>query len=108
MSVNRRAFIAGALGVLATPALSHGKIHEVAIRDFGFEPEQLTVHPTDQIRFTNHDLAPHTATARDKSWDAGVMKSGETVTLTVDQDWAGDYYCILHPSMTATLAIENH
>lgn len=108
MSVNRRVFMAGAMGVLATPALAHDNVREVAIRDFGFEPERLTVHPHDKIRFTNHDLVPHTATALDESWDTGVLETGEEVTLTVGADWTSDYYCVLHPSMTATLVLEDH
>lgn len=113
MKLNRRSVMAGALGGLMAPALAlrahaHDQMHDVAIRNFAFEPETLVVHPTDKIRFTNHDLAPHTATATDGRWETDELARGDSVTLTVTEDWTGDYFCAFHPAMTATLKIENH
>jgi plastocyanin len=105
MILSRREFTAGALGVLATPALAHARVHQVEIRNFAFVPERLEVRTGDRIRFTNHDLAPHTATADDDSWDSDTLEGGETVELTVTSKWSGAYYCAYHPQMKATLDI---
>ena len=112
MTLNRRSVLAGALGGLMVPTLAsrvlaHDKHFKIAIRDFEFEaPDGLIVHPTDRITFTNHDLSPHTATASDGSWDTGELKKGESITLTVTEDWNSDYFCAFHPTMTAKLMIE--
>lgn len=105
MSVSRRAFMAGAGAALAAPAFAHDPVHEVAIRGFAFQPAALTVRAGDHIRFANHDLAPHTATATDGSWDTGPLQAGESVTLTVDKEWGGTYFCVFHPHMTARLSV---
>ena len=110
MTLDRRSVIAGGLGILIAPALgtrSHagGTLHEVAIRDFVFEPDQLRVAIGDRIRFTNHDLVPHTATADDGSWDTGTLDQDQSAELQVTPDWTGAYFCAYHPAMTATLEI---
>lgn len=90
---------------LAFPSGAQCRLHEVAIRGFVFEPDRLPVEIGDKICFTNHDLAPHTATALDGSWDTGTLEQGQHSELTVTTDWTGDYFCGHHPSMTARLEI---
>ena len=59
----------------------------------------------EQIRVTNSDLAPHTATANDESWDTDTLENGHSIELTVAAEWTGDYYCAYHPKMKAMLMI---
>ncbi len=111
MTLNRRAFVAGALGgalpLFTTHALAkEGHRHEVSIRNFVFEPDILEVKVGDRIKFTNHDLAPHTATADDGSWDTETLDQGQSIELTVTASWSGSYFCAYHPAMTATLTIK--
>ena len=103
--MKRRQFMACTGAAFAAPVFAHDKEFNVEIRGFDFELPQEEVHPTDRITFTNHDLTPHTATANDGSWDTGILEKGDSITLTVDETWTGDFYCVLHPAMTGTLAI---
>jgi plastocyanin len=110
MILTRREFTAGALGVLATPALATsaiagGQMHEVEIRNFAFHPDQLEVRHGDQICFTNSDLTPHTATANDGSWDSGTLEGGDRLVLEITSEWTGGYFCAYHPQMKAALVI---
>ena len=110
MKLDRRTFVAGALGGALPLVTTHaraaqGHRHEISIRNFVFEPENLTVMPGDRVLFTNHDLAPHTATADDGSWDTETLDQGQSVELTVTADWSAGYFCAYHPTMTATLTI---
>ena len=110
MTLSRRAVVAGlaslAGGALVpATALRAAAVHDVAIRNFTFEPPVLSVRHGDSIRFTNLDLAPHTATADDGSWDTGTLEKGQSATLTVSADWSLYYFCAFHPAMTARLII---
>ena len=49
------------------------------------------------------DLAK-TATARDGSWDSGIIEAGSAWQTTVTPTMLGGYFCAFHPSMTASLA----
>ena len=87
-------------------AVSVGSTSEsVAIRDFAFTPGNLQVPVGAKVTWTNYDDAPHSATAKDGTWDTGILSKGESKTLTFDK--AGDYtyYCTVHPSMVARLQV---
>lgn len=80
------------------------RTHEVSIREFRFEPRALTVAAGDTIRWVNHDPVPHTATARDSTWDSGEIPAGaERRTVVGAGD--SDYFCIYHPTMTGSLDV---
>ncbi len=84
---------------------SGGTANTVDIRDFAFSPGNLQVPVGATVTFTNDDSAPHTATAKDGSWDTGILNQGQSKTITFDK--AGDYtyYCKIHPSMVARLQV---
>lgn len=83
-----------------------GATESVAIRDFTFSPGNLQVPAGANVTWTNYDAAPHTATARDGSWDTGTLNKGESKTITFDK--AGDYayYCRIHPNMAARITVK--
>jgi plastocyanin len=77
----------------------------VSIRDFTFTPGNLQVPVGATVTFTNYDDAPHTATAKDGSWDTGILNKGESKTITFDKPGDYTYYCKVHPSMVARLQV---
>lgn len=80
--------------------------HQVEIRKFKFSPERIEAKPGDTIIWTNFDIAPHTATANDKSWDTGTIKKGESKSLLVTKDLHRDYFCRFHPHMKAGIQLQ--
>ena len=77
----------------------------VAIRDFTFTPGNLRVPVGANVTWTNFDDAPHSATAKDGTWDTGILSKGESKTLTIDKTGDYTYYCTVHPSMVARLQV---
>ena len=73
------------------------------IREFEFVPAVLQVSAGDRIVWTNFDIVPHTATAKDESWDTGKLDKGEHAEILVTADFAGGYFCRYHPSMEAEI-----
>jgi len=80
--------------------------HEIAISGFAFDPDVLVAKPGDTVRWTNHDIAPHTATAVDGSWDTGPIAGGASAQITVNADMHLDYFCRFHPIMNGSLKLE--
>lgn len=80
--------------------------HAVDIKKFKFAPDILAVKPGDVIIWTNFDIAPHTATANDESWDTGTLKKGESHSMPVTQDMHLEYFCRFHPHMKASLQLK--
>ena len=77
----------------------------VAIADFAFDPETVTVDAGTKLTWTNDDQAPHTATADDGSFDTGTLKLDDTGAVAIDQPGTYTYYCRFHPFMKGTVEV---
>jgi plastocyanin len=89
----------------ATVALG-GADRIVDIRDFAFRSAKLEIPAGARVTFRNHDGAPHTASAKDDSWDTGVLTDGGASTLSFYRRGDFPYYCKLHPEMEGLLLVE--
>ncbi len=81
------------------------KAHRVEITGFNFVPDKLDARSGDTITWINRDIAPHTATADDKTWDTGTIKKGKEKSLLVTADMSLTYFCRFHPMMKASLEV---
>ncbi len=75
----------------------------VKMAGLAFAPEALTVARGATVVFDNDDTAPHTVTARSGGVDSGVLDPGKQFSLAVTDGF--DYFCSIHPSMTAKIAV---
>jgi plastocyanin len=101
-----RAAIAGSLILLAfacttTPA-SHN--HQVAMRDFSFDPESIEVAVGDTVTWLNQGAYQHTTTsgevgAPDGKWDSGVLSSGGSFAYVFTTAGNYHYFCLIHAAM---------
>lgn len=82
------------------------KEHVVKITGFKFIPETLVVKSGDTITWINKDIAPHTATADDMSFDTGELKLNESGSIKVTADQSISYFCRFHPTMRASLNLQ--
>jgi len=78
-------------------------VHEVSIQDFTFSPATLEVQAGDSVRWTNNDNFAHTATSNTGLWDSGSLANGESFTFQFSEAGSYDYFCTIHPSMTANV-----
>lgn len=81
------------------------KTEAVAMRGSAFTPGNLQVPVGATVTWTNYDDVPHTATAKDGSWDTGILNKGDTKTITFDKAGEYEYYCTVHPNMVARLTV---
>ena len=95
---------------------SHPKIHRAAavsaaastgvtIKNFAFSPSGSSVHVGDTITWTNQDIAPHTATAKDGSFDTGTINKNKSGSHTFTKAGTFPYICSIHPSMKGTVTV---
>ena len=77
----------------------------VEIVGFKFVPEQLEVKPGDTVAWINRDIAPHTATGKDGTWDTGTLKQNESKSIVVSQEMSGKYFCRFHINMVASISV---
>ncbi len=77
----------------------------VAIVNFAFSPATTTIHVGDTITWSNSDSAPHTATAKDGSFDTGILMKGQSASHTFTHAGTFAYICSVHPYMHGTVVV---
>ena len=108
--LTRREVLVGtaASAAVLTPqslAAETGEVHEILIKAFRFEPAQIQVRIGDKVRWTNQDLAPHTATADEYGWDTGMLAQTDVGEVTITRDMEVSYFCAFHPHMKGSFEI---
>jgi plastocyanin len=77
----------------------------VVMKDIGFQPASLTVNRGDTVVWKNEDFVPHTATARDGSWDSKAIDADSSWRYVAGEAGSYTYYCIFHPTMQGTIEV---
>lgn len=77
----------------------------VTISDFQFGPNTITVQVGQAITWANSGPSAHTATARDGSFDTGLLRKGASASHTFTQAGTFTYFCRIHPFMHGTVIV---
>ena len=82
--------------------------NQVVIDNFSFTPATLTVAAGTQVTWTNRDDIPHTvvSTDKDKKIKSKALDTNDTFSFTFTDPGTYDYFCSLHPKMTAKIIVE--
>ncbi len=110
----RTAMLAGALGALVGAALAAGVLAAeaqnqtlaVAIDNFTFNPQTLTVKAGTTVTWTNKDDIPHAVAAVGKQFKSKVLDTDNSYSFTFTTPGTYAYFCSLHPHMTGTIVVE--
>jgi len=98
------ALLTVALAATATARPPAPQKYTVVMANMSFGKLPSGVKVGDTIVWVNRDTVPHTATARDKSFDVRVQQ-GQSVPMVVKKAGNIPFYCIYHPAMRGTLAV---
>jgi LPXTG-motif cell wall-anchored protein len=77
----------------------------VLIKDFSFGPATLTVSVGESVTWRNNGPSGHSATARDGSFDTGVLAKGRSASHTFTKAGTFAYICTPHPFMHGTIRV---
>lgn len=95
-----------ALACLLAPVAAQTTGAAVAIDNFVFGPEKLTVRAGATVTWTNRDDIPHTVASKDRLFKSKVMDTDESYSFTFATPGEYTYFCSLHPHMTGTIVVE--
>jgi len=109
-AMTRRELLIGA-AALAIPPLANGSAaaagprrHRIEILNMRFGTVPADIRAGDTIVWVNRDIVPHTATARNRSFDV-VVPSGGSATTVARQAGTIFFYCRYHPTMQGSLVV---
>lgn len=84
-------------GLAAAP-----RVHSVAMANMRFAPLPPGIKVGDVIMWVNRDVVPHSATARDGSFNVDIP-GRQSRRMTVSRAGTFAFYCRYHPAMRGTL-----
>ena len=68
-----------------------------------YEPDPAPVSSASEVTWNNKDIAAHTATADDGSFDTGIIQPGESASAVVKGQGRTPYHCSIHPWMNGII-----
>jgi plastocyanin len=77
----------------------------VSILDFEFSPARVRVAAGGEVTWTNEGAAPHSATARDRSSNSGILSPQGIFSRRFDTPGAYEYVCLVHPGMVGVVEV---
>ena len=83
--------------------LGEGKIVEVTIENFSFNPASVEILTGDTVRWKNEDSVIHTV--RGSAFGSGELKKGDTYDFLFTDAGTYNYNCSIHPSMKGTVVV---
>ncbi len=95
------------LGLGTISSVSQAAESAVSIRNFSFQPADLSITIGDTVTWTNEDPADHTVTAAQPSgaFDSRTLVPGAKFSQTFNQAGTYVYFCKLHHSMTGRIRV---
>lgn len=79
----------------------------VAIENFDFNSDSITINAGDTVKWTNNDSTRHTVTSDSGStMDSDLLSQGESYSVTFDTPGTYTYHCSPHPGMTGTVVVQ--
>ena len=76
------------------------------IDNFTFVPARLTVKAGATVTWRNADDIPHTVTSTTQLFKSKALDTEDSFSFTFTEPGTYQYFCSLHPRMTATIVVE--
>ena len=93
------AVLPGARGASPDPA-------RIEIKDFEFEPAELTVPVGTRVTWTNEDVDSHTVVSGSGLFRSGGLDTGDSFSYTFDKPGTYRVTCSVHPKMVGTVIVK--
>ena len=108
--MQRLAAFAFSLLLLATPAFAQTPA-TIAIDNFVFKPEVLTVPAGTKVTWTNEDDIPHLVVDipsknGDPLYRSPALDTDDSFSFTFTEPGTYDFFCALHPHMVGKIVVE--
>ena len=77
----------------------------IAIADFAFAPQDVSVPAGTKLTWTNDDPTPHTVTALEGEFGSDTLDPGDSFSFHFDRPGTYSYRCAIHPEMKGVVTV---
>ena len=94
-------------GTSSSAASTPTATNTVAIQNFAFSPDSITVKKGTTVTWTNKDSTQHDVTENDgkDGPKSKLLAQGESYSFTFNTAGSFAYICSIHPNMTGTVTV---
>jgi plastocyanin len=78
----------------------------IRIRNFAFDPAQLTIPTGTTVYWISCDIDAHTSTSDTGVWNSPLLALNSTFSRRFDTAGTFPYHCTPHPVMTAMITVQ--
>ena len=80
---------------------------KIEIKDFAFNPQNITVKSGEKITWINRDEEPHTVVSVEKQFKKSTaLDTDQEFTVVAGSPGTYSYFCSVHPKMTGTIVVQ--
>jgi len=94
-------------GEMNDASTGNAKENKIEIKDFAFNPQNITVKSGEKITWINKDEEPHTVVSVGKQFKKSPgLDTDQTYTIMAGAPGTYSYFCSVHPKMTGTIVVK--
>ena len=94
-------------GEMKDASTDNAKENKIEIKDFAFNPQNITVKSGEKITWINRDEEPHTVVSVGKQFKKSPgLDTDQTYTIVAGAPGTYSYFCSVHPKMTGTIVVQ--
>jgi len=99
--------ITAAVALTVIASVARAEEPQIRIDNFTFEPQTMRVEAGTTITWRNDDDIPHAIASSTRLFKSKALDTGDTFSYTFTTPGSYEYFCSLHPHMTATIVVES-
>jgi len=80
--------------------------NKVSIKNFAFDPANITIKAGSIVRWVNGDTVPHRIQFEDKHISAFILAPSNSWSQKFNEPGVYPYICLIHPEMHGTVIVE--
>ncbi|MFJ4246662.1 cupredoxin family copper-binding protein [Pseudomonas sp. NPDC089741] len=89
--------------IMSTPTWAQDV--KIDIKEFMFDPKDLTVAVGTKVTWVNDDQIPHTVAETHKVFRSGALDTDDSFSWVFDTPGEFEYFCALHPQMIGKIIV---
>src|ERR1700758_3585459 len=94
-------------GEMKDASTGNAKQNKIEIKDFAFNPQNITVKSGEKITWINRDGEPHTVVSVGKKFQRSPgLDTDQELSIIAGAPGTYEYFCSVHPKMTGTIVVE--
>jgi plastocyanin len=94
-------------GEIKDASTGNAKENKIEIKDFAFNPQNITVKSGEKITWINRDEEPHTVVSVGKKFQRSPgLDTDQEFSIIAGAPGTYEYFCSVHPKMTGKIVVQ--